>query len=139
GELLSPYALLGGATFMLVFLLHGAVFVTLKTGGDVRVDAKRVALRLIGPTVLVAGGFVVWTQLAYGAPWTWALVAVAAISLLAVAATVPAGREGWAFAFTTVGIAATSALLFGSLFPDVMPSTIDAAFSLTVDNASSTP
>ncbi|MDN5760089.1 MAG: cytochrome d ubiquinol oxidase subunit II, partial [Tomitella sp.] len=139
GALLSPYALLGGTTFALAFLLHGSVFVALKTAGDVRADAQRIAVRLVGPTVLVAGGFVMWTQLAHGATWTWALVALASVALLIVAAAVPADREGWAFVFTTVGIAATSVLLFGSLFPDVMPSTIDAAFNLTIDNASSTP
>ena len=138
-DLLNPYALLGGATTALVFALHGAVFIALKTEGQVRTDAVAMSRKLAVPAVLVAGAFVVWTQLAYGKGWTIALVAVAAISLLAVVALTAVAREGWAFVFTTVAIAATSVLLFASLFPNVMPSTLDPSWSLTIENASSSP
>ncbi|MEB3028119.1 cytochrome d ubiquinol oxidase subunit II, partial [Streptococcus agalactiae] len=47
--------------------------------------------------------------------------------------------DGWAFAGTALTVAAATVLLFGSLFPNVLPSTLGDAFSLTVDNASSTP
>ncbi|MFD6857301.1 cytochrome d ubiquinol oxidase subunit II [Rhodococcus sp. NPDC060090] len=136
-DLLNPYALLGGATTALVFALHGAVFIALKTAGDVHEDAVKLARRLAIPAIPVAGGFVLWTQLAYGKDWTWILVAVAALSLLAVVALTAAEREGWAFAFTTFAIIATIVLLFASLFPNVMPSSLDPAWSLTIENASS--
>ncbi len=138
-DLLNPYALLGGVTTALVFALHGAVFIALKTAGDVHEDAVKLARRLAIPAIPVAGGFVLWTQLAYGKDWTWTLVAVAAVSLVVVAALTVVEREGWAFAFTTVAIMATVVLLFGSLFPNVMPSTLDPAWSLTIENASSSP
>ena len=137
--LLDPYALLGGATTALVFALHGAVFIALKTEGEVRTDAVALSRKLSVPTALVAGTFVVWTQLAYGKEWTMILVAVAAVALLAVVALTAVAREGWAFLFTTVAIAATVVLLFASLFPNVMPSTLDPAWSLTIENASSSP
>ncbi|MFD6896708.1 cytochrome d ubiquinol oxidase subunit II [Rhodococcus sp. NPDC060086] len=137
--LLNPYALLGGATTALVFALHGAVFIVLKTAGDVHEDAVKLSRRLAIPTIPVAGGFVLWTQLAYGKDWTWILVVAAALSLLAVVALTAAEREGWAFTFTTVAIMATIVLLFASLFPNVMPSTLDPAWSLTIENASSSP
>ncbi|HET8992214.1 MAG TPA: cytochrome d ubiquinol oxidase subunit II [Rhodococcus sp. (in: high G+C Gram-positive bacteria)] len=138
-DLLNPYALLGGVTTALVFALHGAVFIALKTAGDVHEDAVKLARRLALPAVPVAGGFVLWTQLAYGKDWTWILVAAAALSLLVVVALTVAEREGWAFAFTTIAIIATVVLLFASLFPNVMPSTLDPAWSLTIENASSSP
>ncbi|WP_305093960.1 cytochrome d ubiquinol oxidase subunit II [Prescottella sp. R16] len=138
-DLLNPYALLGGITIALVFALHGAVFIALKTADDVHVDAADLAKKLAIPTVPIAGGFVLWTQLAYGKSWTWILVALAAIAVVAVVFLTRVEREGWAFVFTTVAIVATSVLLFASLFPNVMPSTTDAAFSLTIDNASSSP
>ncbi|MGW6378815.1 cytochrome d ubiquinol oxidase subunit II [Rhodococcus sp. NPDC055112] len=137
--LLNPYALLGGATTALVFALHGAVFLALKTADEVRADAVKLAARLSVPTVLVAGAFVLWTQIAYGKGWTWILVAVAAAALLGVVALTAAAREGWAFVLTSVAVIATVVLLFGSLFPNVMPSTIDEAYSLTIYNASSSP
>ena len=67
-----------------------------------------------------------------------------AIALLAAAAFVGAlvanrrGREGWAFVGTGVTIALAVASLFWALFPDVMPSSTDPAFSLTTTNAAST-
>ncbi|MGA9874092.1 MAG: cytochrome d ubiquinol oxidase subunit II, partial [Rhodococcus sp. (in: high G+C Gram-positive bacteria)] len=60
-------------------------------------------------------------------------------SLLAVVALTARLREGWAFVFTTFAIIAVVVLLFGSLFPNVMPSTTDPAFDLTIENASSSP
>lgn len=137
--LLSPYALLGGLTTLTLFLLHGAVFVSLKTDGPIRVRAQQVAARLAPVTLVVAGAFAVWTQLAHGKGWTWAAVVVAAAGLAGVVAATEVGREGVAFVLTTVVIVSAVVLLFGSLFPDVMPSSTDVANSLTTTNASSTP
>jgi cytochrome d ubiquinol oxidase subunit II len=136
--LLNPYALLGGATTLLLFLFHGALFVGLKTRGDIRVRAMRTARLLSVPAVAVAAAFAVWTQLVHGTGWTWVVLAVAALALVAAAVFARAGREGPGFAATCVGIVAAVVLLFGSLYPDVLPSTTDPAFSLTVDNARST-
>ena len=62
--LLNPFALLGGVTTVL-FLLHGAVFLALKTDGDIRARAAALAARSSVVTPVVAGGWAVWTQLAY--------------------------------------------------------------------------
>ncbi|KIQ18932.1 cytochrome C oxidase assembly protein [Rhodococcus sp. Leaf7] len=136
-DLLSPYALLGGATTALLFAFHGAVFIALKTAGEVHDDASTLAARLLLPVAAVTGVFALWTQVAHGKGWTWWLVLAAVAGLAAAASALARGRDGWAFVGTTVTIASAVLLLFCSLFPDVMPSTIDDAFSLTVDNASS--
>jgi cytochrome d ubiquinol oxidase subunit II len=138
-DLLNPYALLGGVTMAVVFVLHGAVFIALKTSGDVHEDSVKMAAWLSVPAVLVGGAFALWTQLAYGKTWTWVLVAVAAVALLLVVALTAKVREGWAFVFTCIAIVAVVVLLFASLFPNVMPSSTDAAFDLTIANASSSP
>jgi cytochrome bd ubiquinol oxidase subunit II len=137
--LLNPYALLGGLTTLLVFLMHGAVFVSLKTDGDLRLRAHRLALRLGLVAVPVAGGFLVWTQLAHGKGWTLIGVALAAGALVGAVLLVGRGREGWAFTLTAVTIVATTVTLFGSLYPDVLPSSTDPAGTLTTTNAASTP
>ncbi|MGW6332764.1 cytochrome d ubiquinol oxidase subunit II [Nocardia rhamnosiphila] len=139
GELFGPYALLGALTTGLLFALHGAVFLALKTAGEIRDDAHRAARLLLVPTALVVAGFGLWTQFAYGSGWTWIPLALAVFGLLGGAAALLAGRDGWSFTGTALTVLAATALLFGALFPDVLPSTIDPAFSLTVDNASSTP
>ncbi|WAL63283.1 cytochrome d ubiquinol oxidase subunit II [Amycolatopsis cynarae] len=137
--LLNPYAILGGLTTLAVFALHGAVFLALKTGGEVRERARRLSFSLGAVAIVLGAAFLVWTQLAHGKGWTWAPLAVAAAGLVAGVAASVRGREGWAFLFTAVAIVAVTATLFGSLYPDVMPSTTDPAYSLTTTNASSGP
>ncbi|WP_328408804.1 cytochrome d ubiquinol oxidase subunit II [Nocardia sp. NBC_00403] len=138
-ELLGPYALLGGLATGLLFALHGAVFLVLKTGGEVRDDAVRTVRLLLVPTAVVVGAFGVWTQLAYGTGWTWIPLVLAVIGLLIAGAASFAHRDGWGFTGTTLTVAAATVLLFGSLYPNVLPSTISDLFDLTIDNASSTP
>ncbi len=136
--LLNPFALLGGATTTLLFLTHGAVFLALKSDGPLRERAAAFAARWSWATLVVAGAFAVWLQLAYsGKGWTWAPLVVAALALAALVAAARLRREGAAFVASAVAIVAAVVLIFGSLFPDVMPA-LDPANSLTVDNASST-
>ncbi|MFV0635029.1 cytochrome d ubiquinol oxidase subunit II [Demequina sp.] len=137
-NLLSPYALLGGATTLTLFLSHGAIFLSLKTAGAVRERAEAVAKTMAPIALVVTAAFAIWTQLAYSVTWTWAVVAVAAIGLVVALVAGRAGRFGWAFIGNAVAIAFAVALIFGSLYPDVMPSSTDPAYSLTIENASST-
>jgi cytochrome bd ubiquinol oxidase subunit II len=137
--LLNPYALLGGLTTLGLFTLHGAVFLALKTDGETRLRADRLAARL-GPLVIaIAGGFLLWTAIAHHDGWGWALSAAAALALVAAVVAIRVRREGWAFVATGATIVLATFALFVTLFPDVLPSSISAANSLTVHNASSTP
>jgi cytochrome bd ubiquinol oxidase subunit II len=137
--LLNPYGLLGGVVTLLLFLTHGAMFVSLKTDGEIRHRARALAFRLGLAAALVAVGFLAWTQAKTGTPATAVLFAVAALCLVGGLVAVRRGREGWAFAGTFATIALAVAGLFVGLFPDVMPSTTDAANSLTTTNAAATP
>jgi len=138
-DLLNPYALLGGLTTLTLFTLHGAVFLALRTNGEMRDRAGRLAARLGLPAVAVAGGFVLWTVLAHPDVTGGILLAVAALALVGAVVATRLRREGWAFLATGATLVLAVFGLFGTLFPDVMPSSIAAANSLTVDNASSTP
>jgi cytochrome d ubiquinol oxidase subunit II len=136
--LLNPFGLLGGVTTASLFILHGANFLSLKTVGDIRERAHR-ASEIAGIVAIVAGGtFLVWNQLARGAGWTWIPVLGAALALVLGVFAERAEREGIAFSATGLAIALAVVALFGSLWPNVMPSSTDPAFSLTVENASST-
>ena len=136
-SLLSPFALLGGVVTLGLFLTHGAVFLALKTDGDIRARARALGLKLSTGTTVAAGLWALWAQLAYSVAWTWAAVLVAAVSLVLVVVMVAKDREGWAFIFSALGIVAAVVLIFGSMYPDVMPA-IDPANSLNIRNASST-
>ncbi|MGC5024882.1 cytochrome d ubiquinol oxidase subunit II [Tsukamurella sp. DT100] len=135
-DLLNPYGLLGGIATLGLFLLHGAIFVALKSDGDVRVDARSLAVRMWLPVTAIGAVFAVWTQLEHGKPWTWAMVVLAAAGLLAAGPLVRAGRELAAFLATSLTVIGVSVLLFGSLFPNVLNAT-DPARTITIEAAAS--
>ncbi|MFJ2216468.1 cytochrome d ubiquinol oxidase subunit II [Streptomyces sp. NPDC101062] len=138
-DLLNPYALLGALVTLALFTFHGTVFAALKTVGDIRARARKLALGLGAVTAVLAIGFLAWTQAdsGDGASLVAAIVAVAAL-VIAIGA-VGVGREGWSFVFSGVTVVAVVAMLFLTLFPNVMPSSLNEAWNLTVTNASSTP
>ncbi|BCY07843.1 cytochrome d ubiquinol oxidase subunit II [Actinoplanes sp. L3-i22] len=138
-NLLNPYALLGGLTTLALCTLHGAVFLALKTDGPMREQAGQIAETMALVSVPIAAAFLVWTGITHGDGWGIALSAAAAIALVTAIPLTRARREGWAFAATGATLLLAVAALFVTLFPDVMPSTLGAAYSLTVHNASSTP
>ncbi len=135
--LLNPLGLIGGLTTMCLFLTHGAIFVSLKTDGPIRADARALATRTGLATAILAVVFLGWTSMNTGNAASWALAALAAVSLVAALGFNLRGREGAAFTGTMATTLFAVASLFAALFPDVMPSTLDPGWSLTVANASS--
>ena len=136
-DLLNPYALLGGVTTLLLFLTHGAVFVSLKTEGELRQRARHLATRAGAVTVVVAAAFLLWTGLAFGTPWFWVFALVAAVALIGGWLANVRAAERTAFTLLAITIAAAVLALFSALFPEVMPASNDPANSLTIANASS--
>jgi cytochrome d ubiquinol oxidase subunit II len=138
-DLLNPYALLGGLVTLSLFTFHGTVFVGLKTVGDIRERARKLALKVGLATAVLALLFLLWTQVENGDGVSLVAMAVAVVALVAALVAAQAGREGWAFALSGVTIVAAVAMLFLTLFPNVMPSSLNEDWSLTVTNASSSP
>jgi len=144
--LLNPYALLGGLAMLALFTTHGAVFLTLKTTGDLRRRASALAWKTGIAAILTGGGFLAWTGASYRAPGhsgttgaaSVALAAVAAVGLVMTVLASRAGREGVAFTGNAVAIVAATGSLFAALYPRVLPSTLTYAGTLTTANASST-
>lgn len=140
GDVLNVYTLLGGLATGALFAFYGAVFVALKTSGAIRDDAHRFAVRLMLPVTALVGAFGLWTQLAHGKGWTWPVLAVAVVAQLAAVALVwRRAFDGWAFTATAMVVAAVVVMLFGVLFPNLVPSTLNAQYNVTIYNASSTP
>ncbi|MEV8317923.1 cytochrome d ubiquinol oxidase subunit II [Streptomyces sp. NPDC059900] len=138
-DLLNPYSILGGLVTLTLFTFHGAVFASLKTVGDIRMRARKLALRLGLVTAVLALGFLIWTQADNGDGKSLVAMAVAVVALVAAIVAIKKGREGWSFALSGITIAAAVAMLFLTLFPNVMPSSLNEEWSLTVTNASSSP
>lgn len=129
--LLNPFGLLGGLVTLSLFTTHGAMFVALKTDGEIRHRARALSVKLGLVTAVLAVIFLVWTVAKDG--WNLmpiVLFALAAVALLAAIFMATKGREGWAFIGTFATIALAVAGLFWVLFPAVMPASNDAALSL---------
>jgi len=143
-DLISPYTLVAGLASLGLFLTHGAIFLNLKSTDPIRARTTA-AIKRIGPvaTVLLLL-FVVGTYLSTDV-YERLGVNPGLVPLAGLGALVSAGylihreRMGWAFVMTTLSIVLSVATLFIALFPRVMVSSLDPAFSLTIYNASSTP
>lgn len=137
GSLLNPFALLGGVTVTVLFVAHGAIFLALKTTGDLRERANRLASRSGLAAAVLAVAFLAWAHDLRGDTASVAVAIGAAVALVGGLVANRMGREGWAFLGTAVAVALAVASLFVALFPVVMPSTLDPAWSLTTSNAAS--
>ncbi|MCX6394910.1 MAG: cytochrome d ubiquinol oxidase subunit II [Propionibacteriales bacterium] len=137
-NLLNPYALLGGVMTLLLFVTHGAMFIALKTDGEIRVRARALAVRTGIGAAAVAVAFLGWTQLDTGSTGSAVLFVAAAVSLLAGLFAVERLREGWGFIGTFATIVLGVAGLFVALFPDVMPTSLADGAGLTTTTAAAT-
>ena len=138
--LLNPYGLLGGLAVVTLCCTYGAIFVALKTTGDIRHEARALAGK-IGIAAVVLGRGVPACGRCWRTATRWSGCSACSPRWPCSAGLYAnlRGREGWAFGLlggTMVGVVAT---LFAALFPNVMPSTTNPAYSLTIENASSTP
>jgi cytochrome bd ubiquinol oxidase subunit II len=139
-NLLQGYSIFTGITLVALCLLHGAIFISLKTDGDVRRRAGKTARRIAPVTALLAVAWVSWTHVTAGGGGFLNVVEFLAIlAILAAWALVSGRHEGWSFAATTAAIALSIITLFVDLYPRVMVSSTNPAYSLTVHNSASTP
>jgi cytochrome bd-type quinol oxidase subunit 2 len=136
-DLLPLYSVVAGLAFVAIALVHGAVFLSIKTYGDVRGRAEHVA-RVLGPVaaVLVAA-MGVWTLVSVGQSFLFVVAAIVAV--LGALWLVMTGRWGWAFVATAVTLASMTLSIFTNLYPNVMVSSLNEANNLTIDNAASAP
>lgn len=143
-NLLNLYALLAGVTAVLLFSLYGAVFLSLKTAGEIERKAARAARSLWPIVILALVALLIGTYLETGFYAKFG-VDPGVIPLSALVAALVSGwfirqeRFGWAFALLLLTIALILATLFMTLYPNVMISSLDPAYSLTIENAASSP
>jgi len=136
--LLNPYSLFVGLTVLLLCLVHGATFLALKTKGTVQDRAEQVGAWVSPVAALFVIGFAIWTPVVAGHTARAVVPALAAVAALAAVWLIRVRRNGWAFLATALAMLATGATIFVFLYPHVMVSSTNPAYSLTVSNASST-
>jgi cytochrome d ubiquinol oxidase subunit II len=139
-SLLKPYALLGGVTTLLFFAFHGAVYLALRTEGEVSDRSAALAKQLLWPTAAAAAGFLIWTTQVRGG-WGWfpSIVAVGiVVALVAGIRPLYEGRYGWAFTANALVALLLPVWIFGVLWPDVVPASNGSKLSLSAQAAAST-
>ncbi|HUB76453.1 MAG TPA: cytochrome d ubiquinol oxidase subunit II [Solirubrobacteraceae bacterium] len=140
-DLLHPYALLGGLVTLSLFVAHGAIFLSLRTRGELVERARAVALKASPTAAVLMTGFLVWT--AFDQPHGPVKISAQVVAVLAVGAAAAASgavaqrRDALAFGASAAAIALLFASLFFELFPYALPSTTSHAFSLTLATAAS--
>ncbi|PSR31971.1 MAG: cytochrome d ubiquinol oxidase subunit II [Sulfobacillus benefaciens] len=142
--LLNPYALVGAVAAVLLFVLHGALYLSLKAPEELRSRAQKAAYTVgIWATVFYFG-FVVLSYFYSNFVHTLGvdpgpIPILAGLSMIAIRFLLPGKHYGWAFAATGLTVTLSTASVFLALFPRVMISTLNPHWSLTIYNASSNP
>ncbi|MGW8143544.1 MAG: cytochrome d ubiquinol oxidase subunit II, partial [Anaerolineales bacterium] len=128
----------------LVFTFHGAIFLSLKTTGDFQQDAKRMAWWLWIPALLSLLLLLVGTYLSTSIltklgvnPGIIPITGI--VTILLSGYFIRKDRLGLAFVMTIITITASLVTFFLIIYPNVMISSIDPVYSLTIYNASSSP
>jgi cytochrome d ubiquinol oxidase subunit II len=146
GTLLNPYGLTGGLLFSLLFLLHGSLWLAVKTDGPLQARSARSASRIWPLLLVTAVAFLVLCvfQTRLFTPYLKrpALLVIPLIAVTALFTTrVWIGRAEWFKAWGASCASIFFIVVFGvtGLYPLMLPSSLDRAVSLTVHNSASSP
>lgn len=140
-NLLNIFSLLGGLTTLLLFMLLGAIFLNLKTMNHLQKRTHEVAKKIWPASLALAVVYFItmYFQTAMGTKPVIILLApiLGGIALVVTGLLLNRNRNGWAFISSSSAILLTIATLFLTLFPQVMVSSTNPEWSLTIYNASS--
>ncbi len=142
--LLNPYSLVGGVAAVLLFTLHGSIFLSLKLTDNLLERAQKTAMKLWLPTTALLFIYVIYgyydTDMFSKLGINPGIVPIlAGLAILSVGYLLKIKKEGWAFVMTGITIAFSTITIFMGLFPRVMVSSTNPDWSLTIYNASSSP
>jgi cytochrome d ubiquinol oxidase subunit II len=144
--LLNPYGLAGGVLFVLMFLVHGALWLAIKTVDDLEDRARAVAARLWPVLTVWVVIFLIYTAMATRLlgnymknPVLFLILVAAVLGLVMMRVYLGAGRLWFAWASSAIFILSTT--LFGvvGMYPALLPSSLNPAWSMTIYNSSSSP
>ena len=142
--LLNPYALVGGLAVALTFLLHGGLFLCMKTSGalfekSLSFVRQMWILVVIELLAVLIGTYRATDIINHRGLLAWIVPILGIVAILAAGYFIRLGKERWAFLMTTLTIIIALASFFMALYPRVMVSSWGPIYDLTVKNASSSP
>ncbi len=145
-SILNPYGLVTGLLFVLLFVVHGGLYLSVKTTGAVKARSVSVASAVWIPLLVVAVVFLTYTYPAthlfdnfLAHPGLLAVPLLAVLSLLGIKVFLVKGKLLPAFTASSLTILLVVATGVVGLFPNLIPSSLDPSYSLTAFNSSSSP
>jgi cytochrome d ubiquinol oxidase subunit II len=143
-DVLHPFALFLGATTIAMLLMHGSLYLTVKTEGDLQARVRRWVPSLIGLFTLMATASAVWIAVSdYGVTdtftddvWTLVFPVAALAAYVVMIAMVRRKRDAVAFFASSAVLFMSLATISAGLYPNLVKSSTNSAFSMTVSNAS---
>ncbi len=145
-HLLNPYGLLGGVLFLFLFAEHGALWLCLKTESELQERAFETARLMWIILVCALATFLIATSMVTPVfdnymthPALFLIPGMAGVALLAI--RIYLSRRAWFRAWLSSALLIAACIFFGfvGLYPDMFPSSIAPAASLTAFNAASSP
>ncbi|MDY0275168.1 MAG: cytochrome d ubiquinol oxidase subunit II [Desulfomicrobium sp.] len=142
--LLNPYGLAGGLLFVALFIMHGALWLTARTKGDLQQRAAALAKNFWPILIAIVSLFVVLTLMYTDLlnnylrnPLMFVVLLVPVLALVLMGRQI--GRQDWWYAWGLSAVLITGLTLFGvvGLYPTILPSSISLDYSVTIMNAAS--
>jgi cytochrome d ubiquinol oxidase subunit II len=144
--LLNPYGLIGGLLFLTIFLVHGSLWLSIKSQGDLHRRAVSTANKLWPVLLVVAVIFLAASIFAtplysnyLNNPILFAVILITVLALLGIKFFLV--KQAYFKAWFSSALTIVGATFYGviGLYPNMFPSNIDAAYSLTAHNSASSP
>ena len=144
-DLLRPYALLVGALNVSLFAMHGAIYLNMKTEGELQDRVRRWMWHAFGLFLTLYLFTTIITLIRFPRaianfermPWLWIIVAMNVLAVANIPRSLFLHRPKQAFASSAAAIAALIALFGAALYPNLIVSSLDPSWSLTLSNAAS--
>jgi cytochrome bd ubiquinol oxidase subunit II len=141
-NLLNPFALLAALAFVLLFIFHGATYLSIKTEGEIENRAKDILRWSWLLVVLILVIFIITAFITTDIRQRISILPIlfpllGAIAILVAGYFHRKGQYGRVFIMTCLTVAFVVLTIFAFLYPRVMVSSLNPAWSLTIENASS--
>ncbi|MBS6275893.1 MAG: cytochrome d ubiquinol oxidase subunit II [Actinomycetaceae bacterium] len=138
-SLLTPFTIVGGVVVCSLFLNHGALWIALKTQGDIRTRAIALAKKTSLFSTAITAIWALWAQFAYSASvWAWIPLLLTAVLLIGAVVLTWMGNEKGAFFVHFGALAGAVAFIFLTFGANALKSSINEAYNLTLVQASAT-
>jgi len=144
-DLIRPYPLLVGAFTVAMFAMHGAIYLYLKTEGEIQERVEKWMWSGFGCFMMLYMLTTIFTFVAVPNaagnfqkhPWAWVVVVLNVAAIANIPRAIYLGRPGYAFLSSCCTIAAFVFLFSIELMPNLVASSVRPDYSLTIYNAAS--